>query len=46
MTAMDNATNNARELIASLTLTMNNVRQAAITKEIAEIVGGSEALQN
>ncbi len=46
MTAMDNATNNARELISSLTLTMNNVRQAAITKEIAEIVGGSEALQN
>jgi F-type H+-transporting ATPase subunit gamma len=46
MTAMDNATNNARELIASLTLTMNNVRQAAITKEIAEIVGGAEALQN
>lgn len=46
MTAMDNATNNARELIASLTLTMNNVRQASITKEIAEIVGGSEALQN
>ena len=46
MTAMDNATKNAGELISSLTLTMNNVRQAAITKEIVEIVGGSEALQN
>ena len=46
MTAMDNATNNAKELISSLTLTMNKVRQAGITKEIAEIVGGAEALQN
>ena len=46
MAAMDSATNNARELIGSLTLTMNKVRQAGITKEIAEIVGGAEALQN
>src|SRR5205085_452538 len=40
MSAMDSATNNARDLISSLTLTMNKVRQAGITKEIAEIVGG------
>jgi F-type H+-transporting ATPase subunit gamma len=46
MAAMDSATNNAKELISSLTLTMNKVRQAGITKEIAEIVGGAEALQN
>ncbi|MCY4627026.1 MAG: ATP synthase F1 subunit gamma [Acidobacteria bacterium] len=44
MTAMDNATKNASELIADLTLTMNRVRQAAITKEILEVVGGAEAL--
>ena len=44
MTAMDNATKNASELIAELTLTMNRVRQAAITKEILEVVGGAEAL--
>ncbi|MCG3204549.1 MAG: ATP synthase gamma chain [Elusimicrobia bacterium] len=46
MTAMENATNNARDLISSLTLTMNKVRQAGITKELAEIVSGAEALQN
>jgi F-type H+-transporting ATPase subunit gamma len=45
MAAMDSATNNAKELITSLTLTMNKVRQANITKELAEIVGGAEALQ-
>lgn len=45
MTAMENATNNAGEVIDSLTLTMNKIRQAAITKEISEIVGGAEALQ-
>ena len=45
MTAMDNATTNASDLISSLTLTMNKVRQAGITKEILEIVGGAEALQ-
>lgn len=45
MTAMDSATNNASDLIYSLTLNMNKVRQAGITKEISEIVGGAEALQ-
>ncbi|HEX3939879.1 MAG TPA: FoF1 ATP synthase subunit gamma [Acidobacteriaceae bacterium] len=44
MTAMDSATNNASDLIDSLTLTMNRVRQAAITKEIIEIVSGAAAL--
>lgn len=45
MTAMENATENAEEMIASLTLTYNRARQAAITKEISEIVGGAEALK-
>jgi F-type H+-transporting ATPase subunit gamma len=45
MTAMDNATENAEELIGYLTLTYNRTRQAAITKEISEIVGGAEALK-
>jgi F-type H+-transporting ATPase subunit gamma len=44
MTAMDAATNNASEMIDSLTLSMNRVRQAAITKEIIEIVSGAAAL--
>jgi F-type H+-transporting ATPase subunit gamma len=44
MTAMDSATNNAGDLIDSLTLTMNRARQAAITKEIIEIVSGASAL--
>jgi F-type H+-transporting ATPase subunit gamma len=44
MTAMDSASNNANEVIDSLTLTMNRVRQAAITKEIIEIVSGAAAL--
>jgi F-type H+-transporting ATPase subunit gamma len=44
MAAMDAATNNAKEMIESLTLTMNKIRQAAITKEIIEVVGGAEAL--
>ncbi|HVC00339.1 MAG TPA: ATP synthase F1 subunit gamma [Candidatus Dormibacteraeota bacterium] len=43
MTAMDAATNNAADLIERLTLEMNKVRQAAITKEIIEIVGGAAA---
>ncbi len=43
MTAMDAATNNAKELIDSLTLNLNRVRQAAITKEIIEIVSGAAA---
>jgi F-type H+-transporting ATPase subunit gamma len=44
MTAMDSATNNASEMIDDLTLYMNRVRQAAITKEIIEIVSGAAAL--
>jgi F-type H+-transporting ATPase subunit gamma len=44
MTAMDSATNNASDLIESLTLTMNRVRQASITTEIIEVVSGAEAL--
>jgi F-type H+-transporting ATPase subunit gamma len=44
MTAMDAATSNASEMIDSLTLTMNRVRQAAITKEIIEIVSGAAAI--
>jgi len=44
MTAMDSASKNAKELIDSLTLNMNRVRQAAITNEIIEIVGGAAAL--
>jgi len=43
MTAMDAATNNAAELISSLTLHMNRVRQAAITREIIEVVSGAAA---
>jgi F-type H+-transporting ATPase subunit gamma len=43
MTAMENASKNAQELIAGLTLTANKIRQAAITKEISELVGGAEA---
>lgn len=45
MTAMDNATKNADEMIDKLTLSMNRARQAAITKEISEIVGGAAALE-
>jgi F-type H+-transporting ATPase subunit gamma len=44
MTAMDSATNNANDVIDLLTLTLNRVRQAAITKEIIEIVSGAAAL--
>jgi len=44
MTAMDAATNNASDMIDSLTLAMNRVRQAKITKEIIEIVSGAAAL--
>jgi len=44
MTAMDSATSNASDMIDSLTLKMNRVRQAAITKEIIEIVSGAAAL--
>jgi F-type H+-transporting ATPase subunit gamma len=44
--AMNNATDNAGKLIDELTIQMNNARQAAITKELLEIVGGAEALRN
>jgi F-type H+-transporting ATPase subunit gamma len=44
MAAMDNATSNCEELISSLTLKMNKARQAAITAELMDIVGGTEAL--
>ena len=45
MTAMDNASNNCKEMITNLTLIMNKARQAAITKELMDIVGGAEALK-
>ncbi len=45
MTAMDNATRNAGEMISKLSLEANRVRQASITKELMEIVGGAEALK-
>jgi F-type H+-transporting ATPase subunit gamma len=44
MTAMDTATKNSADMISSLTLYMNKVRQAAITREIIEVVSGAEAL--
>mgnify|MGYP002152591248 FL=1 len=45
MTAMDQATENASELIKELKITYNKARQEAITKEISEIVGGAAALE-
>lgn len=45
MTAMDAATNNANDMISSLTLDMNRARQAQITRELMDIVGGAEALR-
>ncbi len=45
MTAMDGAVRNAGELIQKLTLYYNKTRQAAITKELMDIVGGAEALK-
>jgi F-type H+-transporting ATPase subunit gamma len=45
MTAMDAATNNASDMIERLTLEFNRARQAAITKELMEIIGGAEALK-
>ncbi|WP_428265805.1 ATP synthase F1 subunit gamma [Haliangium sp.] len=45
MTAMDNATRNAGEMIGKLTLQYNRARQAAITKELLEIISGAEALK-
>lgn len=44
MTAMDNATNNASDMIAALTLQYNRARQAAITKELVEITSGAETV--
>jgi F-type H+-transporting ATPase subunit gamma len=41
---MSNASDNAKKMIDQLTVQMNNARQASITKEILEIVGGAEAL--
>ena len=46
MTAMDAATRNAKEMIARLTLSYNRARQASITKELMEIIGGAEALKD
>lgn len=45
MTAMDSATSNASDMIERLTLDMNRARQATITKELMEIIGGAEALK-
>jgi F-type H+-transporting ATPase subunit gamma len=44
MSAMDNATRNAGDMIARLTLRYNRARQAMITKELIEIISGAEAL--
>jgi len=44
MVAMDNATTNAGELVDQLTLYMNKLRQAAITREIIEVISGAGAL--
>ena len=46
MLAMDNATENAKEMISDLKLQFNKARQTAITTEMLEIVGGAEALSN
>ncbi len=43
MTAMDAATRNSADMIEGLTLTMNKIRQAAITREIIEVVSGAQA---
>jgi F-type H+-transporting ATPase subunit gamma len=45
MTAMSNATNNASDLIDKLTILYNKARQASITQEILEVVGGAQAIQ-
>ena len=45
MTAMDNAVNNCKEMVRDLTLIYNKARQAAITAELMDIVGGVEALK-
>ena len=45
MAAMDNATSNCKEVVRALTLVYNKARQAGITKELMDIVGGAEALK-
>ena len=45
MTSMDNATNNAEDLLVALNISYNRARQAAITTELSEIVSGAAALQ-
>jgi F-type H+-transporting ATPase subunit gamma len=45
MTAMDNASSNCKDMITSLTMVYNKARQAAITKELMDIIGGAEALK-
>ena len=45
MTAMQTATDNAKNVISDLTIQYNRARQAAITQEITEIVGGASALE-
>ena len=45
MSSMDSASKNASSMIGSLTLKYNRIRQAAITKELMEIIGGAEALK-
>jgi F-type H+-transporting ATPase subunit gamma len=44
MSAMDNATRNAGDMIKSMTITYNRTRQAQITKELIEIISGAEAI--
>ena len=44
MMAMDNATENAEEMIEEMTLTMNRLRQESITSELIDVVGGVEAM--
>jgi F-type H+-transporting ATPase subunit gamma len=46
MAAMDNASKNCKELIRTLTLKMNKLRQAGITTELIEVVSGAESLNN
>jgi F-type H+-transporting ATPase subunit gamma len=45
MTAMDNATNACKDMVRNLTIVYNKARQAAVTSELMDIVGGAEALK-
>jgi len=45
MTAMDNATNACKDIVANLTIVYNKARQASVTNELMDIVGGAEALK-